>query len=150
MKLNYDTKKAIIENISRDIPSTKSDVEPKQYNIDILVEDKIKSIKGWYESNVETLEDYLHIGDVVDQTMVDYFVESNPIICNGEIVQLGGACSGDIKGRNTYLTIARDVPFGEWLYKGACLRGEKINKEYEFEIFEVDNKEIEIEEENEM
>lgn len=150
LKLNYDTKKAIIENISKDIPSIYSDVEPKQYNIDILVEDKVKSLQGWNESKAKTLMDYLHIGDKIDKSMANYFAESNPIICNGEIVQLGGAYSSDIKGRNTYLTIARDKPFGDWIYKGACLKGETINKEYEFESFDVSDTNIEIEEEKEI
>lgn len=150
LKLNYDTKKAIIENISKDIPSIYSDVEPKQYNIDILVEDKVKTLQGWNESTAETLMDYLHIGDKVDKSMFYYFVDSNPVICNGEIVQLGGAYSSDIKGRSTYLTIARDEPFGAWIYKGACLKGETINKEYEFESFDVTDKSNEIEEEKEM
>lgn len=150
LKLNYETKKTIIENISKNIPSLYSEVEPKQYNIDILIEDKVKSLQGWNESTAKTLMDYLHIGDKVDKSMADYFVESNPIICNGELVQLGGAYSSDIKGRATYLTIARDEPFGDWIYKGACLKGETINKEYEFEAFDVTDTSLEIEEEKEL
>lgn len=149
LKLNYDTKKAIIENISKDMPSIYSDVKPKQYNIDIFIEDKVKTIQGWNESTAKTLMDYLHIGDVVDKSMADYFAESNPVICNGEIVQLGGAYS-NIKGRSTYLTIAKDEPFGDWIYKGACLKGETINREYEFEAFDVTDTNVEIEEEKEM
>lgn len=137
LKLNYDTKKTIIESISKDMPSIYSNVEPKQYNIDILIEDKFKSLQGWNESTAKTLMDYLHIGDKVDKSMADYFAESKPIICNGELVQLGGAYTSDIKGRNTYLTIVRDEPFGEWIYKGACLKGETINKENEFEVFDM-------------
>lgn len=149
LKLNYETKKAIIENISKNIPSIYSDVEPKQYNIDILIEDKIKSLQGWNESTAKTLMDYLHIGDKVDKSMADYFAESNPIICNGELVQLGGAYS-NIKGRNTYLTIARDETFGEWIYKGACLKGETVNREYEFEVFDMNYINKELEEEKEL
>lgn len=149
LKLNYDTKKAIIENISKDMPSIYSDVEPKKYNIDIFIEDKIKSLQGWNESKAKTLMDYLHIGDIIDQSMADYFAESNPVICNGNIVQLGGAYS-NIKGRSTYLTIGKDEPFGDWIYKGACLKGETINKEYEFEVFDATDSSIEIEEEKEI
>lgn len=150
LKLNYETKKAIIENISKNIPSIYSDVEPKQYNIDILIEDKIKSLQGWNESTAKTLMDYLHIGDKVDKSMADYFAESNAIICNGELVQLGGAYSSDIKGRATYLTITRDEPFGDWIYKGACLKGETLNREYEFEVFDMDYINKELEEEKEL
>lgn len=150
LNLNYDTKKAIIENIAKDMPSIYSDVEPKKYYIDIFIEDKVKTIQEWNQSEAKTLIDYLHIGDKVDKSMADYFVESNPITCNGELVQLGGAYSSDMKGRNTYLTIAKDEPFGEWIYKGACLKGETINREYEFEIFDMNYRNKGLEEEKEL
>ena len=39
--------------------------------------------------------------------------------------------------QNTYLTIDRDETFGEWIYKGACLKGGTVNREYEFEVFDM-------------
>lgn len=147
LKLNYDTKKAIIKNISQDMPSIYYDVEPKQYNIDIFIEDKIKSLQGWNESEAKTLMDYLHIGDKVDRKLIDNLIDSlPPITLNGEIVQIGGAYSSDNKGRTTYITFARERPFGDWCYKGACIKGETINKEYEFEWFDVTDKSVQIEE----
>lgn len=147
LNLNYDTKKAIIEIISKDMPEIFSDIEPKEYNIEIQVENNFKSIQGWKDSKENYLDDYLHIGDKVDQSIVDYFINTlPPIVCNSGIIQMGEPYSSDCKGKNTYLTIAKDEPFGDWIYKGACLVRETINKEYKFEEFEI-AEEIEIEKE---
>ena len=147
LKLNYDTKKAIIENISKDMPSICSDIEPKKYNTVIISENKEKTLKGWYESYKKDLTDYLHIGDKVDRNLIDNLIDSlPPITLNGEIVQIGGAYSSDNEGRATYITFATEKPFGDWYYKGACIKGETINREYEFEEFELDDEINEIEE----
>lgn len=151
LNLNYDTKKAIIEIIAKDMPEIFADVKPKEYNIDIIVENNIKSIQGWKDSKEDYLTDYLHIGDRVDQSIVDYFINTlPPIVWNSGIIQMGERYSSDCKGNGTYLTIAKDELFGNWIYKGACLVRETINKEYEFEAFDLTNTVNELEEENEI
>lgn len=151
LNLNYDTKKAIIEIISKDMPEIFSDIKPKEYNIEIQVENNIKSIQGWKDSEAEYLNDYLHIGDKVDQSIVDYFINTlPPVVWNSGIVQMGEPYSSDFNGKATYLTIAKDELFGDWIYKGACLEKETINKEYEFETFDLTNTDNELEEENEI
>lgn len=148
LNLSYEIKKAIVEILDKDLPSIFSDVKPKEYNKDITFEEKIKTLDGWNKSETLYLTDYLHIGDKVDRSLIDSLIDSvSPITLNGEIVQIGEAYSSDNKGRSTYLTFATNIPFGDWYYKGACLKGETINREYKFEEIGLENREQEIGEE---
>lgn len=151
LNLSYEMKKSIIEILSNDMPSIFSDKEPKKYNKDVLFKDHEKSIDDWKKSKATYITDYLHIGDKVSHSLIDYFVEAlQPITINGEIVQIAGEYSTDSNGNPTYLTFAAETPFGDWIYKGACLKGETINQEYKFEEIEIANIDSELEEEKEI
>lgn len=145
--INYKEREEILKIIIKDKPVYLADVEPKFYNKEINVIDKLKTLKGWQESG-KNLLDYLKIGDEVDKELLDYFInELPPRTLNGEIVQIGGADSSDKYGRDTYITFATENPFGSWYYKGSCLPEKIINEVRSLEEFDMSYLEEDLEEE---
>jgi len=129
-------KEEIIKEIVKNRPILYSDVSPRIYNKEIEVKSEKKNMKEWKESSYVYLTDYLKIGDMVDKDILEYIMNSiPPKTMTGNILQGGEPYSSDKDGKNTYITFAKENPFGEWYYKGACLKGETENKEKEFELF---------------
>lgn len=78
----------------------------------------MKTYKDWKGS----LNEYLQIGDLVDEEMVDYFLNVlPPITWNSHCIQMGEPYS-HIGGRATYATL-KNTEAG-WVYAGHCFRGE--------------------------
>jgi len=76
------------------------------------------------------LGDYLQIGDLVDEEMVDYFINVLPPACmSGGVVQIGEP-SSHVEGRATYPTLKKTSE--GWVYAGTCHRGKTENKINEF------------------
>jgi len=74
-----------------------------------------------YENWNEPLNEYLQIGDIVDEEMADYFVEVlPPVTFTNSIVQIGEAYS-HINGRATYNTLVNSNE--GWMYCGHCHKG---------------------------
>lgn len=81
----------------------------------------IKTYAAW-EGN---LSDYLQLGDVVDQEMVDYFVnELPPAYWSDTLVQMGEPYS-HVEAGAIYATLHRTQR--GWEYAGHCLRGKHEN-----------------------
>jgi hypothetical protein len=79
---------------------------------------EIKRFKDW-EGN---LDEYLQVGDLVDDDMYWYFVNVlPPASMNSYIVQIGEP-NDHIDGRATYATL-KYTPAG-WMWVGHCFRGE--------------------------
>ena len=91
----------------------------------MLKEDKvmtIKTLQGWRGTG--DLENYLQIGDEVDDSLVRYFVNVLPPACDrSNLVQMGEPYS-HVNGRPTFATIS--VVEGKWTYRGHCHRYETI------------------------
>ena len=105
-------------------------------------------MQGWYESNYEMLTDYLRLGDKVDEELLNHLIDQlQPKTLTGEMIQIGGAYSANNNGRATYITFARDVPLGDWFYRGACTIGSTMNEEREFEEFDMSDIEEDLEQE---
>lgn len=146
--ISYKERKEIIENIIKDKPIYLADVEPKYYNKEINVSGELKTLQGWYESNYEMLTDYLRLGDKVDEELLNHLIDQlQPKTLTGEMIQIGGAYSANNNGRATYITFARDVPLGDWFYRGACTIGSIMNEEREFEEFDMSYIEEDLEQE---
>ena len=80
----------------------------------------MKTLKEWDDSHLN-LDQFLMIGDVVDEEIADYFLGVLPPACmSGVIIQIGEPCS-HVDGRPTYATIKR-TPEG-WVYCGRCYQG---------------------------
>ena len=78
----------------------------------------LKTFANW---NTRTLDEYLMIGDTVDEELVDHLVNAlPPITYNYLCVQIGGACDY-VNGKSTFTTFAKEN--GEWVYKGECHKG---------------------------
>lgn len=136
--INYKEKEEILKIIIQDKPIYLADVEPKIYNKEINVKAEVKTLEGWHKSKFEELTDYLKIGDKVDRNFLDHFInELPPKTLTGEIVQIAEAYSSNRDGRSTYITFAKEEPFGDWYYKGACLSGSTMNEERSFEEFDM-------------
>lgn len=68
------------------------------------------------------LYDYLQIGDIVDEEMVEYFIDVLPPACfNSSCIQMGEPYS-HIDGNATYATLKKVD--GEWVFAGNCFYGE--------------------------
>lgn len=136
--ISYKEREEILKEIVKDRPIYLADAEPKFYNKEINVSEELKTLKGWHESEYEILTDYLKLGDKVDREFLDHFIdELPPKTLTGEIVQIAEVYSMVKNGRDTYITFARDVPFGDWYYRGACLPGSTMNEERKFEEFDM-------------
>jgi hypothetical protein len=83
----------------------------------------IKTLDQWNKCR-QTLDEFLQIGDAVDDEMADYFVGVLPPACmTGQVVQIGEPVS-DVDGRPTYATLHRAYVGRPWVYVGNCHRGE--------------------------
>ena len=78
----------------------------------------IKTYKNWNGS----LNEYLQVGDRVDEEMVKYFINTlPPATLNGECIQMGEPY-GNVNGKATFATL-RNIGNG-WEYAGNCHIGE--------------------------
>lgn len=88
-----------------------------------------KSLAGWRESGLN-VEDYLLVGDTVDEEMVDYFRNILPPLRDGRVLQPEEpySCEPDELGRyrNTYITFAQRG--SGWYYAGLCFAGDTVNR----------------------
>lgn len=84
----------------------------------MLKQPTIKTYADWKGN----LSEYLQIGDVVDQEMVDYFINVlPPATMNSQCVQMGEPYSS-VQGRMTYCTLKKLN--GQWVYAGYCWKGQ--------------------------
>jgi hypothetical protein len=82
-----------------------------------------------YENWKGSLNEYLQIGDVVDEEMQNYFIDVlPPATMNGECLQIGEAYS-HVNGKSTYPTLKNT--FNGWVYAGHCHRGQTTEPEEE-------------------
>lgn len=102
--------------------------------INSLEKNHTKTLEEWYKSKAEEFTDFCKPGDIVDQSIVDYFADSLPPIYFGEyFVQAGGAFDDRLdKEANllkpTYTTFEKED--GRWVYKGNCFRGKNKDMTY--------------------
>lgn len=94
------------------------------------MENKIKSIQGWHESNCRTWDEYCKVGDICSEDVYWYFLNILlPTYDDGILFQAGGASSSkyDCKSdryRNTYMTFKR-ISKNTWMYCGNLCKGER-------------------------
>ena len=86
----------------------------------------LKTLSGWRESGLPSVEDYLEVGDEVDSEMLDYFLNVLPPRTNrAGLLQAGGEISTakNIGGGwlPTHLTFKQQG--GTWRYAGRCFAG---------------------------
>ena len=80
----------------------------------------MKTLEDWKEGN---LEDYLVVGNEVDEAMVEYFRDVlPPRTDHSHLMQVGEPYS-HIDGRATYSTFYQED--GRWFYAGNCHAGER-------------------------
>jgi len=84
----------------------------------------------WEQSKL-ILDDYLNVGDLVDEEIVDYFISVlPPVTLQANIIQLGEAYTHDISGNPIYLTICREPGTVAWTCAGHLPTPDKIDLEY--------------------
>lgn len=87
-------------------------------------EQQAKKIKTYADWDCD-LQDYLQVGDVVDEEMYNYFIDVlPPAYCSGTIVQMGEPYSHKEFGA-TYATLKHTS--NGWAYCGHCYRGKTEN-----------------------
>lgn len=91
-----------------------------------------KTYEGWRNTHLN-FDDYCFPGDIVDNEMVDYFVNClPPKTLRDSCTQCGepygtGEYENGVCG-NTYITFSKHD--GEWIFDGYCLAGRNENKEH--------------------
>lgn len=96
-----------------------------------MVSETPKTLEGWQSTGLN-LEDFLSIGDEVDDDMVDYFINVvPPLVHFKSLVQVSEPFSSekaeDGKYRNTFITFHREHD-GHWHFAGACFAYESVNR----------------------
>jgi len=82
-----------------------------------------KNMASWKASGKNSFGQYVNIGEIVDEDIVDYFNEVLPPFRAKNILQCGEPMDTDAKGQKTYLTFEKID--GNWTYTG-----EKINCQF--------------------
>ncbi len=91
-----------------------------------------KTYKGWRSTHLN-FDDYCFPGDIVDDEIVDYFVDClPPKMLRGSCTQCGepygtGEDENGVFG-NTYITFSKHDR--RWVFDGYCLAGKNENKEH--------------------
>lgn len=93
---------------------------------------KVKTLQGWRDSGIRTLEEYLFVGDTVDSDLVSDLVNSvPPVFYRSFRIQVGEAysCEPDENGtyRNTYATFHKSGK-DNYIFDGYCFYDENINR----------------------
>lgn len=78
----------------------------------------MKTFKNWEDD----IEDYLTVGDEVDEEMVDHFLNILPPRTFEAYIVQCGEIADHYKGKATYLTFSKQS--GRWIYCGHCYGGE--------------------------
>lgn len=94
---------------------------------------EVKTAEGWHNSGVGNFGDYCKPGDLVDEAIVDHFVNSvPPHLLRSTCTQAGEAYSSERdpetgKYRTTWTTFHREAD-GLWRYDGECFSGQNIHR----------------------
>ena len=94
---------------------------------------ELKTLDGWQQSGIGNFGDYAKPGDLVDEAIVEHFVNSvPPHLMRQSCTQAGEPYSSERdpetgKYRNTWTTFHREAE-GRWRYDGECFSGENIHR----------------------
>lgn len=85
----------------------------------------MKTMEKWKASGL-SLTRFLQVGDKVDETIRNYFIEVlPPASCTNDCIQMGEPYDSDDQGRSTYLTL--HLKTNGWTYVGDKYRGITIS-----------------------
>lgn len=83
-----------------------------------------KTYEQWGRSG-QSLDKYLQVGDIVDQEMVNYFINCVlPSMFTDDLIQLGEPYD-HINGKPVFPTLKKTLE--GWMYMGNCYKGEYNN-----------------------
>lgn len=91
----------------------------------------IKTMNDWQRSNSSDFDSFAKVEDVVDEDIIDFFVNGiSPITYRSNLIQSGEPYSHKYNPRTkrnegTYITFAKTGD--KWIYKGHCFFGEQKN-----------------------
>lgn len=107
--------------------------------LELILAERLKLIDGhekktysaWHEAALD-FGDYCFPGDIVDDEIVDYFVDCMPPITLRRTCTQCGEPHGmevDERGvyKETYITFRRED--GKWIFDGYCFAGENVNRD---------------------
>lgn len=78
---------------------------------------EIKTPKQWHESKL-CLNEFLQVGDLVDEDMADYFLCVLPPATHSQFMIQMGEPYSHVNGRPTFATIKKTA--AGWEYRGNC------------------------------
>lgn len=92
----------------------------------------IKTRAGWHESGLRLFEDYCFPGDIVDEEMVEYFVNNvPPLLLLPSCTQIGESFSIELDAKGNYMPTYgtfHDLGGGRWQFDGYCFYKENKNR----------------------
>lgn len=84
----------------------------------------MKTYAEWADSRLP-LDKFLSVGDVVDEQIVNYFVDvMPPAYMSSWLIQIGEP-NAHVDGKATFATISKSSPEG-WVFKGNCFHGSNV------------------------
>ena len=84
----------------------------------------IKTMDNWQKSNSSDFDDFAKVEDVVDEDIIDFFVNGiSPITYRSNLIQCGEPYTHETNPKTgrwepAFITFAREL--GSWVYKGIC------------------------------
>ncbi|WP_368263016.1 hypothetical protein [Clostridium disporicum] len=85
---------------------------------------KVKTYADWNDG--QYIEEYLTVGDIVDNEMYEHFLNViPPLTFTSSLLQVREVYDY-VDGRGVYFTLKKEN--GVWIYCGHCFRGETVNK----------------------
>lgn len=92
----------------------------------------VKTFEGWYASGLPEFSDYCQVGDVVDEEMVDHFINSFPPVLMWTSCTQAGEPESHVRDENgklrpTFATF-HEVGSNRWAFDGYCFYKENINR----------------------
>ena len=97
-----------------------------------FTKEPVKTAQGWKASGVHTFGEYCKPGDLVDDEIVEHFVESvPPHLMRSSCTQAGEAYSSELdpetgKYRATWTTFHKEGDV--WIYDGECFSGQNVHR----------------------
>ena len=81
----------------------------------------LKTMKNWNGSGLD-ISQYLHVGDIVDEAMFDYFIGVlPPATMTSRCVQIGEPTRHNSEGKPMFETLenhAKKPDYNNWIYTG--------------------------------
>lgn len=82
----------------------------------------MKTMEDWQKSDALYFDEFVNVGDIVGEDVIDYFRNSVPPIIDKKYILQAGDPYSTVNGKSTYTTFTKEDE--GWVYRGNCFKGE--------------------------